>query len=121
MTDAETIQAVRTRQKYCRAHPDDRDCEGCVIRNLCNDWGLSLWSLPNKEEKEMTPVQQEKYKRMQDRVNELAGLNEKIAKLAFYIKENEISDDYARVLKAQRSAMIQYRDILQERIVNGAY
>ena len=69
----------------------------------------------------MTPEQQEKYKRMQDRVNELDGLNEKIAKLAFYIKENEISDDYARVLKAQRSAMIQYRDILQERIVNGAY
>lgn len=69
----------------------------------------------------MTPDMQSKYKRMNERLNELSTLNGNIARLAFYINENDMTDALAQTLQAQREAMINYRDILQNRIINGTY
>ena len=63
-----------------------------------------------------------KYVRLNDRINELTTLNTNIAKLAFYINENEIEDaDCANALQGQLDFMIKYRDALQDRITNGYY
>lgn len=69
----------------------------------------------------MTQDIQAKYQRMSDRLNELSALNGNIARLAFYINENNMTDEQDRILQAQREAMIRYRDILQNRIINGVY
>lgn len=70
----------------------------------------------------MTENMQSKYKRMNERLNELSTLNGNIARLAFYINENDMTDELAQAaLKAQRTAMINYRDILQNRIIDGVY
>lgn len=69
----------------------------------------------------MTQDMQSKYKRMNERLNELSTLNGNIARLAFYINENDMTDALAQTLQAQREAMIRYRDILQSRIINGVY
>ena len=69
----------------------------------------------------MTQEMHSKYKRMNDRLNELSLLNANLAKLAFYINENGMTDEMRDTLKAQREAMVQYRNLLQDRIVNGAY
>ena len=69
----------------------------------------------------MTQQMQDKFRRMNDRLNELSQLNGNIARLAFYINENDISDMVRDTLKAQRGAMIQYRDLLEDRIINGSY
>ncbi|MDD6716954.1 MAG: hypothetical protein PUF49_11380 [Firmicutes bacterium] len=69
----------------------------------------------------MTENMQSKYKRMNERLNELSTLNGNIARLAFYINENDMTDEMAQVLEAQREAMTRYRDILQSRIINGVY
>lgn len=69
----------------------------------------------------MTQDIQAKYQRMSDRLNELSALNGNIARLAFYINENDMIDEKAQVLQEQREAMIKYRDILQNRIINGVY
>lgn len=45
----------------------------------------------------------------------------KYCALAFYINENYMTDEKAQILQAQREAMIGYRDILQNRIINGVY
>lgn len=69
----------------------------------------------------MTQDMQSKYKRMNERLNELSTLNGNIARLAFYINENDMTDELDLVLQAQRKAMTEYRDILQNRIINGVY
>lgn len=69
----------------------------------------------------MTQEQNAKYKRLNDRLNELSQLNGNIARLAFYINENDMTDARRCTLAEQREAMIKYRDVLQNRIINGAY
>ena len=63
-----------------------------------------------------------KYNRLNDRINELTTLNNNIAKLSFYINENQIEDaDCANALQGQLDFMIKYREALQDRIINGYY
>ena len=63
-----------------------------------------------------------KYVRLNDRINELSTLNTNIAKLSFYINENQIEDaDCANALQGQLDFMIKYREALQDRIINGYY
>ena len=63
-----------------------------------------------------------KYNRLNDRIIELNVLESNIAKLAFYINENQIEDaDCANALQGQLDFMIKYRDALQGRIINGYY
>jgi hypothetical protein len=69
----------------------------------------------------MTQEQNAKYKRLNDRLNELSQLNGNIGRLAFYINENYMTDAMCCTLAEQREAMIKYRDVLQNRIINGAY
>ena len=63
-----------------------------------------------------------KYVRLNNRINELTTLNTNIAKLAFYINENQIEDaDKLSAMQKQLNFMLMYRDTLQERITNGYY
>ena len=63
-----------------------------------------------------------KYVRLNDRINELTTVNNNIAKLSFYINENQIEDaDCANALQGQLDFMIKYREALQDRIINGYY
>ena len=63
-----------------------------------------------------------KYNRLNDRIIELNVLESNIAKLSFYINENEIEDaDCANALQGQLDFMIKYREALQDRITNGYY
>ena len=65
---------------------------------------------------------QKKFERLYDRIHELETLNNNIAKLAFYINENQIEDtDCENALEKQLDSMIKYRDVLQDRIINGYY
>lgn len=63
----------------------------------------------------------EKYKRLQERLEELSVLNGNIARLAFYINENQPEGEGHNAMKRQLSAMIEYRVELQRRIANGWY
>ena len=63
-----------------------------------------------------------KYNRLNDRIIELNVLESNIAKLAFYLNENKIEDaDCANALQGQLDPMLKYRDVLQDRIINGYY
>lgn len=62
----------------------------------------------------------EKYKRLQDRLEELRVLNGNIVRLAFYINENQPEDEQNAILR-QLAAMNEYRNELQRRISNGWY
>ena len=63
-----------------------------------------------------------KYNRLNDRIIELNVLESNIAKLAFYLNENNIEDENCELaLKSQLGSMLRYRDVLQERITNGYY
>ena len=62
-----------------------------------------------------------KYKRLLDRIDELSALNKSIARLAFYINENNPEGEGHNAMKRQLSAMIEYRVELQRRIENGWY
>lgn len=65
---------------------------------------------------------QKKLERLYDRINELTTLNTNIAKLAFYINENDIEDaDKLYAMQKQLNFMLMYRDTLQGRITNGYY
>ena len=65
---------------------------------------------------------QKKFERLYDRIHELETLNNNIAKLAFYINENQIEDtDCENALEKQLDSMLKYRDVLQDRITNGYY
>ena len=69
----------------------------------------------------MNEEQNKKYSRMNKILTELHDLESKIARLQFYINENEILNDTREVLIKQMTAMIEYRVILQERIKKGIY
>lgn len=70
----------------------------------------------------MTNEQKEKYKRLQDRLKELSGLNEKIGRLAFYINtETENGNEVDELMNLQLSHMMNYRKILEQRIDRGVY
>ena len=69
----------------------------------------------------MTPEMQEKYVRMNKRLTELEQINGNIARLAFDINENYMTDAMYDTLKAQLKAMVRYRNLLQTRIIDGLY
>lgn len=69
----------------------------------------------------MTPEMNEKYVRMNKRLTELEQINGNIARLAFDINENYMTDAMHDTLKAQLKTMVQYRNLLQDRIIDGAY
>lgn len=70
----------------------------------------------------MNEEKQKKYLRLNDRINELITLNTNIAKLAFYVNENNIEGiDCRENMTEQLVAMVAYRDVLQNRIINGYY
>lgn len=64
----------------------------------------------------------EKYKRLNDRLEELSELDKKMGKLAFYLNENAgIEAKISDTLDEQLETMEKYRDILQKRITMGWY
>lgn len=70
----------------------------------------------------MNEEMQRKYSRLLDRISELTTLNTNIAKLAFYVNENDIEDTDCRAsMTEQLDAMVAYRDVLQYRIEKGYY
>lgn len=69
----------------------------------------------------MTEAMQQKYKRLRERQIELNSLEDNIARLAFYLNENEVGYDTASVMHHQLDSMISYRDNLQKRILKGYY
>lgn len=69
----------------------------------------------------MNQEQQTKYKRLNERLQELEKLNRDIAKLAFYINENPITADEEYLLMKQLGHMSNYRDTLTLRISKGVY
>lgn len=70
----------------------------------------------------MNEEMQRKYSRLLDRISELTALNANIAKLAFYVNENDIEDTDCRSnMTEQLDAMVAYRDVLQYRIEKGYY
>lgn len=70
----------------------------------------------------MTNEQREKYKRLQDRLKELSDLNDKIGKLCFFINtETENGNAVDELMNSQLSHMMNYRQILEQRIDRGVY
>ena len=70
----------------------------------------------------MNEEMHKKYMRLCDRLNELGVLNGNIAKLAFYVNENDIENTDCRSnMTEQIDAMVAYRDVLQYRIEKGYY
>lgn len=70
----------------------------------------------------MNEEMQRKYSRLLDRISELTALNANIAKLAFYVNENDIENTDCRSnMTEQLDAMVAYRDVLQYRIEKGYY
>ena len=70
----------------------------------------------------MNEEKKKKYMRLYDRLGELGELNGNIAKLAFYVNENNIEDTDCRSnMTEQLDAMVAYRDVLQYRIEKGYY
>lgn len=69
----------------------------------------------------MTQEQNAKYKRLNDRLNELSQLNGNIGRLAFYMTTTGIDSATEQALNRQLGAMIAYRNCLEDRITNGIY
>lgn len=69
----------------------------------------------------MGAEKREKYERLNEIIEELNELNGNIARLAFYLNENEIDEDYKCLLDAQLRAMVKYREILDVRIESGTW
>ena len=70
----------------------------------------------------MTNEQREKYGRLQDRLKELKDLNERIGKLCFFINtETENGNEVYELMNLQLSHMMNYREILEQRIDRGVY
>ena len=69
----------------------------------------------------MTQEQNAKYKRLNDRLNELSQLNGNIGRLAFYMTTTDIDSATKQELNKQLTAMIDYRNCLEDRITNGIY
>lgn len=71
--------------------------------------------------KGMNEETRKKYQRLNDRLNELNTLNVNIAKLAFYLNENDVENVDKVILNQQLKCMREYLQVLQERIVTGCY
>lgn len=70
----------------------------------------------------MTNEKREKFSRLQDRLKELSGLNEKIGRLSFYINnEKENGNSIDELMATQLMYMMSYRTALEERIDKGIY
>lgn len=69
----------------------------------------------------MNAEMSEKYKRLQARLEELRVLNGNIARLAFYLNENQPEGEGRNAMIRQLDAMKEYRDELQRRVENGWY
>lgn len=69
----------------------------------------------------MTQEQNAKYKRLNDRLNELSQLNGNIGRLAFYMTTTDIDSATEQELNKQLEAMIAYRSCLENRITTGIY
>lgn len=69
----------------------------------------------------MTQEQNAKYKRLNDRLNELSQLNGNIGRLAFYMTTTDIDSATEQELNKQLAAMIDYRSCLENRITTGIY
>ena len=73
------------------------------------------------EKNRMTQEQTAKFRRMNDRLEELGNLNVRIARLAFFVNENEINEETKISMQAQLCAMRKYRVVLQMRIEKGQF
>lgn len=69
----------------------------------------------------MNEKTRKKYQRLNDRLNELNMLNGNIAKLAFYLNENDVENVDKVILNQQLKCMREYLKVLQDRIVTGCY
>ena len=69
----------------------------------------------------MNEETRKKYQRLNDRLNELNMLNGNIAKLAFYLNENDVDNVDRSILNLQLKFMREYLKVLQARIVTGCY
>ena len=69
----------------------------------------------------MNEETRKKYQRLNDRLNELDSLNGNIAKLAFYLNENDVDNVDRSILNLQLKFMREYLKVLQDRIVTGCY
>lgn len=69
----------------------------------------------------MNEETRKKYQRLNDRLNELNALNGNIAKLAFYLNENDVDNVSRSILNLQLKFMREYLHVLQDRIVTGCY
>lgn len=69
----------------------------------------------------MNEKTRKKYQRLNDRLNELNMLNCNIAKLAFYLNENDVDNVDRSILNLQLKFMREYLKVLQDRIVTGCY
>lgn len=69
----------------------------------------------------MNEETRKKYQRLNDRLNELNSLNGNIAKLAFYLNENDVDNVDRSILNLQLKFMREYLKVLQDRIVTGCY
>lgn len=69
----------------------------------------------------MTQEQNAKYKRLNDRLNELSQLNGNIGRLAFYMTTTDVDSETEKELSNQLNAMTVYRSCLERRISNGIY
>lgn len=69
----------------------------------------------------MTQEQNAKYKRLNDRLNELSQLNGNIGRLAFYMTTTGVDSATEQELNKQLTAMIDYRSCLENRITTGIY
>lgn len=69
----------------------------------------------------MNEKTRKKYQRLNDRLNELNSLNGNIAKLAFYLNENDVDNVDRSILNLQLKFMREYLKVLQDRIVTGCY
>lgn len=102
---------------------------GCFIteqqlRILYGAMGKTCCEEVNHEDGEknrMTQEQTAKFRRMNDRLEELGNLNVRIARLAFFVNENEINEETKISMQAQLCAMRKYRVVLQMRIEKGQF
>ena len=69
----------------------------------------------------MNEQTRKKYQRLNDRLNELNTLNGNIAKLAFYLNENDVENVDRSILNLQLKFMREYLKVLEDRIVAGCY
>ena len=68
-------------------------------------------------------MDEKKYKRLVDRLNELSVLNANIGRLAFYMNNNHnrMVGVEGKDMTDQLDAMCNYRAVLERRIIKGIY